>query len=249
MDIRSLLAEVAAGRVDLADAERRLTEWSGGDLDFARLDNHRDTRTGFVEVVYCAGKTPEQTAAILKRQAEVQQSLLATRADASHAEAVAAVLPDVEYHADARILRRLDPARKMDGPTIGIVSAGTSDMPVAEEAALTVETVGYPVQRFYDVGVAGLHRVTSVRGELTQCGSVVVVAGMEGALPSVVAGLIPRPVVAVPTSIGYGVALGGFAALLGMLSSCAPGVVVVNIDNGFGAAIAACRINTTPSRD
>jgi len=244
MNIREILSDVQAGRLSVEDAERRLGKSAIADLGFAQLDNHRDHRTGFIEVVYCAGKTPEQTAAILKEQSATQKALLATRANQEHADAVTKALTDIEYHAIAGVLRRLDPKRKVDTLPVGIISAGTSDMSVAEEAALTVETVGHPVLRRYDVGVAGLHRVASIRDELNACGCLIVVAGMEGALPSVVSGLVSRPIIAVPTSIGYGVALGGFAALLAMLSSCAPGVSVVNIDNGFGAAIAACRINT-----
>lgn len=255
MDIRALLSDVAAGRLDIAEAERRLHDWPACDLGFARLDNHREHRTGFIEVVYCAGKTPEQTVAILKRQSETHSALLATRAGTDHAAAVQEALPDVEYFPEARVLRRLDPNRQpapgsesgRAAAPIGVVCAGTSDIPVAEEAALTIETTGRTPIRHYDVGVAGLHRVMSIRDELNACGCVIVIAGMEGALPSVVAGLIARPVIAVPTSVGYGVALGGLAALLGMLSSCAPGVTVVNIDNGFGAAIAACRIVSTQS--
>jgi hypothetical protein len=242
MDIRTLLTEVASGRLSIEAAEERLADWPVGDLGFARLDNHRAFRTGFVEVVYCAGKTPEQVASILKRQSETHRALLATRAETNHAEAVRKVLPDVEYFPAAKILRRLDPGRKPSADPIAVICAGTSDIPVAEEAALAIEAVGNTAIRHFDVGVAGLHRVVAIREELDTCGCVIVIAGMEGALPSVVAGLISRPVIAVPTSVGYGVALGGFAALLGMLSSCAPGVTVVNIDNGFGAAIAACRI-------
>jgi NCAIR mutase (PurE)-related protein len=249
IDIRSLLTEVKSGHLSVDEAERRLRESGAADLGFAHLDNHRDRRTGFIEVVYCAGKTPEQAAAILQEQSRSQKTLLATRADRRHADAVQRVIPDIEFHPDAGILRRIDLSRQLDASPIGIISAGTSDLPVAEEAALTVETVGHTVIRRYDVGVAGLHRVAAIRDELNGCGCLVVVAGMEGALPSVVSGLVSRPVVAVPTSVGYGVSLGGFAALLGMLASCAPGVVVVNIDNGFGAAIAACRINDRPDSD
>ncbi len=248
MDIKTLLSDIAAGRVSPAEAEKLLAHWPASDLGFARLDTHRDWRTGFIEVVYCAGKTPDQAAAILAQQSKTQAAILATRAEQSHADAAVRAVPDLEYHAQAKLLRRLDPSRHVDAPPIGIVSAGTSDLGVAEEAALTAETVGHTVNRFYDIGIAGLHRVAAVRDNLNACGCVIVVAGMEGALPSVVAGLISRPVIAVPTSVGYGVALGGFAALLGMLSSCAPGVTVVNIDNGFGAAVAACRVNSgTPT--
>jgi NCAIR mutase (PurE)-related protein len=247
MDIRDLLSGVAEGRISVEEARKRLSEWPTSDLGFARLDNHREWRTGFIEVVYCAGKSPEQTAAIMKSQAEKHRALLATRAEAEHARAVQEVLPDVEYFPVPRILRRLDPQRAAGKLRIAVICAGTSDIPVAEEAALTIETVGHNVIRHFDVGVAGLHRVVSIRDELNAGGCVIVIAGMEGALPSVVAGMISRPVIAVPTSVGYGVALGGLAALLGMLSSCAPGVTVVNIDNGFGAAIAACRIIADPS--
>jgi NCAIR mutase (PurE)-related protein len=248
MDIRDLLTEVASGRLSVDEAQRRLAQSAVHDLGFARLDNLRDHRTGFIEVVYCEGKTPEQTATILKEQSQSQGALLATRANQDHADAVQRAVPGIEYYPAARVLRRLDPDRRVDAPPIGIVSAGTSDLHIAEEAALTVETVGHAALRRNDVGVAGLHRVASIRDELNTCGCLIVVAGMEGALPSVVSGLVSRPVVAVPTSIGYGAAFGGIAALLGMLSSCAPGVVVVNIDNGFGAAIAACRINQPLSK-
>jgi NCAIR mutase (PurE)-related protein len=244
MDINGLLADVAAGRMSVADAEQKLSQWPAGDLGFARIDNHRDARTGFIEVVFCGGKTPDQTAAILAHQAEHHHTLLATRAEADHADAVKRVVSDIEYFPIARVLRRLDPKRAQ--PTaapIAVVAAGTSDLPVAEEAALTVEAVGYTALRHPDIGVAGLHRVAAVRDELESSGAVIVVAGMDGALPSVVGGLISRPVIAVPTSVGYGASFGGLAALLSMLSSCAPGVTVVNIDNGFGAAMAACRIN------
>jgi NCAIR mutase (PurE)-related protein len=246
MDLKSLLADVAAGRLTPAEAERRLADWPFAELGFATLDTPRDQRTGFIEVVYCAGKTPQQVAAILKHQATAHRALLATRADGACAEAARGAVPDIEYCPDACLLRRLDPARHVEAPPIAVVSAGTSDMPVAEEAALTIETVGYTALRRYDVGIAGLHRVAAIRDELNRCGCVIVVAGMEGALPAVVSGLIARPVVAVPTSVGYGVAFGGLAALLAMLAGCAPGVTVVNINNGFGAAIAACRINAKP---
>ena len=243
MDITSLLKEVASGALSINEAERRLIQPSA-DLGFVNLDDHRDRRTGFVEVVYCASKTPEQVASIIHEQSLRQRVLLGTRAEREHADAALRSVPDLEYFPEARILRRLDPMRIIEAAPIAVVSAGTSDLGVAEEAALTIETVGHTVWRRYDVGVAGLHRITSIRDQLERCGCVIVVAGMEGALPSVVSGLISRPVFAVPTSVGYGVSFGGLAALLGMLAGCAPGVTVVNIDNGFGAAVAACRANT-----
>jgi NCAIR mutase (PurE)-related protein len=244
MDITSLLNDVASGQLDAGEAERRLRAWPGDDMGFAHLDNHRDWRTGFIEVVYCASKSPEQVTGILKRQAENQRVLLGTRAESTHATMACQSIPELEYFPEARILRRLDPTRHADAAPIAVVSAGTSDLAVAEEAALTIETVGHTPLRKYDVGVAGLHRIASCREELERCGAVIVVAGMEGALPSVVSGMVSRPVIAVPTSVGYGVSFNGLAALLGMLAGCAPGVSVVNIDNGFGAAIAACRANT-----
>lgn len=244
MDITKLLQDVASGAIDVRDAKRRLNDWPASDLGFANLDNHRDMRTGFIEVVYCAGKSPEQVAAILAKQSEHHRVLLGTRAERSHADEAIRQIPDLEYFPEARVLRRIDPARKTDAAPIAVVSAGTSDLAVAEEAALTIETMGHSPYRRYDVGVAGLHRVAAIRDELERCGCVIVVAGMEGALPSVVSGLISRPVIAVPTSVGYGVSFGGLTALLGMLAGCAPGVTVVNIDNGFGAGVAACRANT-----
>jgi NCAIR mutase (PurE)-related protein len=244
MDITKLLQDVASGAVDVRDAQRQLVDWPASDLGFANLDNHRDVRTGFIEVVYCAGKTPEQVASILMRQSGGHRVLLGTRAERPHADEAIRQIPDLEYFPEARILRRMDPSRRMEAPPIAVVSAGTSDLAVSEEAALTIETMGHSPYRKYDVGVAGLHRIAAIRDELEHCGCVIVVAGMEGALPSVVSGLISRPVIAVPTSVGYGVSFGGLTALLGMLAGCAPGVTVVNIDNGFGAAVAACRANT-----
>lgn len=243
MNITSLLHDVASGKLSVEDAERRLST-TAADLGFANLDTNRDQRTGFVEVVYCASKTPEQVASIIQRQSATQSVLLGTRAEREHADAAMRVVTELEYFPDARILRRLDPARVVAAPPIAVVSAGTSDLGVAEEAALTIEAIGHTAWRRYDVGVAGLHRIAAIRDELERCGCVIVVAGMEGALPSVVSGLISRPVFAVPTAVGYGVSFGGLAALLGMLAGCAPGVSVVNIDNGFGAAVAACRANT-----
>ena len=241
MDIASILHDVASGSLCVEDAQRMIANPAA--LSFAHLDHGREMRTGFVEVVYCESKTPDQVAAILRRQSETQSALLGTRSGKEHAAAAIRSVPDLEYFPEARILRRLDPERAIDASPIAVISAGTSDLPVAEEAALTVEAIGHTPWRKYDVGVAGLHRVAAIREELERCGSVIVVAGMEGALPSVVSGLISRPVIAVPTSVGYGVSFGGLTALLGMLAGCAPGVTVVNIDNGFGAAVAACRAN------
>lgn len=245
-DIRRLLAEVKAGELDLDQALERLRRLPFEQVGAAaRIDHHRALRSGSPEVVLGEFKTAEQIASILVSLAGGGAGALATRVDAAKAAAVLAAVPGARYHADARLVV-VDGAARRSGRGLGViavVSAGTSDMPVAEEAALTAEFLGHRVARVSDVGVAGLHRVWSASEALRGCAVAVVVAGMEGALPSVVAGLIDRPIVAVPTSVGYGVGVGGFAAMLSMLSSCAPGVTVVNIDNGFGAAVAAARIN------
>ena len=212
------------------------------DLGFARVDMQRHLRQGFPEVILGTGKTPAQIAAIAGRLAGHGHSLLVTRASREAYDAVRTVVADAEYREDARaiVARRGDIVAGTG--TVLVVCAGTSDLPVAEEAAVTAEVMGNTVERLYDVGVAGLHRLLSEHGRLRAARVVIVVAGMEGALPSVVAGLVEAPVVAVPTSIGYGASFGGLAALLGMLNSCANGVSVVNIDNGFGAACVASAI-------
>jgi NCAIR mutase (PurE)-related protein len=207
------------------------------------LDYHREFRTGQAEAVYGPGKTPEQAAiAAASLVREATGAVFVTRATPEQAAAVSEVVPDASYDELSRLVvaRGADP--EPDLPPTAVVSAGTSDLPVAEEAARTAEALGLAVSRTYDVGVAGIHRVIDHRDEIESAGCVIVVAGMEGALPSVVAGLVSRPIVAVPTSVGYGASFDGIAALLAMLSSCAPGVTVVNIDNGFGAALAAHRI-------
>jgi NCAIR mutase (PurE)-related protein len=213
------------------------------DLGFARVDLDRQRRCGFSEVVFGQGKTPEQVLAIARTLLEHGRTLLVTRATAAHAELVLSAWPTARWHAAARCITvELEPVPKLSG-TIGVICAGTSDLPVAEEAAVTLEIFGNHVLRIADVGVAGLHRLLGERERLSACNVLIVVAGMEGALPSVVAGLVDKPVIAVPTSIGYGASFGGVAALLGMLTSCGSGVTVVNIDNGFGAAYAAAQIN------
>ena len=249
-DIRRLLEEVKAGTTSpdaAAERLRRMPYELVGDEPggMARVDHHRELRSGIPEVVLGEFKTAEQVAAILSSLAGGGGGALATRVDADKARLVQAAVPAARYHEVARLVV-IEPAgerpRRGRG-VIAVVAAGTSDLPVAEEAALTAEFLGHEVARITDVGVAGLQRVLAAGEELRSCEVAVVVAGMEGALPSVVAGLIDRPIVAVPTSVGYGVGMGGFAAMLGMLSSCSPGVTVVNIDNGFGAAVAAARIN------
>jgi hypothetical protein len=245
--LRALLAEVASGALDARDAERTLVDALNArpfeDLGFARVDHHRAIRHGFPEVVLGLGKTPAQVAGIAEEIVGRGSSLLVTRADAAIFAAVQASVPAAAYHSDARLITLKQHDVIPGKGVVGVVSAGTADIPVAEEAALTAELMGNRVDRLYDVGVAGIHRVLNERERLTSARVLIVVAGMEGALPSVVSGLVAVPVIAVPTSIGYGASFGGVTALLGMLTSCASGVSVVNIDNGFGAANIASLIN------
>lgn len=218
------------------------------DVQFARIDHHRALRQGFPEVIFGQGKTPAQVVAIAERIVDHGDSLLATRLSEEAREALSDSVAGVEWCAFGRTGFRpaSEPIFRGARGTVLIVTAGTADLPVAEEAALSARAFGNPVEQLRDVGVAGLHRLLASRDVLLGAAVVIVVAGMEGALPSVVGGLIGAPVIAVPTSIGYGASAGGFAALLGMLGSCAPGLTVVNIDNGFGAAAAASRINLLP---
>ena len=246
-ELRSLVDEVASGSLDPRAAERRLLEALRArpfeDLGFARIDHHRTVRQGFPEVVLGLGKTPAQIAAIAVEIAGRGSTLLVTRTTEEAFHAVRTVLPAATYHAEAAIVALKQHDLSPGKGCILIVAAGTSDIPVAEEAAHTAELMGNEVDRLYDVGVAGIHRLLGERTRLDAARVVVVVAGMEGALPSVVGGLVAVPVIAVPTSVGYGASFGGIAALLGMLNSCASGVSVVNIDNGFGAASIASLIN------
>jgi NCAIR mutase (PurE)-related protein len=231
-----LLREVKAGRLSVAEAVERLRELPFEDLGFAKVDTHRELRTGFPEVIYCAGKTVEQVVEIAKRIAARHRVALATRCSPEMYEAAKEVFPDVAWHEKARILVIGKPPRPSPrARPIAVVTAGTADVPVAEEAAVTAETMGCRVERIFDVGVAGLHRLLRHRENLQKAKAIIVVAGMEGALASVVGGLVSAPVIAVPTSVGYGASFEGLSALLTMLNSCAAGVVVVNIDNGFGA--------------
>lgn len=213
------------------------------DLGFARVDTDRQRRTGFPEVIFAQGKTPEEVARIAGVVLEREPVLLATRADREQFAAVQGQFPEAIYHERARCLTIEREPLPRRTHAIAVVAAGTSDLPVAEEATVTLEIFGNRVERIYDAGVAGLHRLLVETDRLRECAAIIVVAGMEGALPSVVAGLVDKPVIAVPTSIGYGASFGGLAALLGMLNSCGSGVTVVNIDNGFGAAYAAATIN------
>jgi NCAIR mutase (PurE)-related protein len=248
--IRALLAEGAAGGLAVEEAERRLAWTPFEDLPFATVDHHRALRQGFPEVIFGQGKTPEQVAGIAERIAARGDGFLATRVAPEAAEALASRFPSVALNELGRTAY-LAPERPIERKTLGtvlVITAGTSDLPVAEEAAVTAAAFGNPVARLTDVGVAGIHRLLARTDVLRDAAVVIVVAGMEGALPSVVGGLVSVPVIAVPTSVGYGASFGGIAALLGMLNSCASGVTVVNIDNGFGAAAAASRINLLPAR-
>jgi len=241
--LRELLLGIREQRLDVEQAVQELKQLPFDDLGFAKIDSHRELRRGFPEVVYCAGKTTEQVVAIVARLArQADNNILATRADRDVYLAVTAEVEGAEYHDLARliIIRR---GRQEKKGCIVVLSAGTSDMPVADEAALTAEAMGNRVERIYDVGVAGIHRLLNYRDQLLAARVLIVVAGMEGALPSVVGGLVDKPVIAVPTSVGYGASFGGLAALLAMLNSCASGISVVNIDNGFGAGYQAGLIN------
>jgi pyridinium-3,5-biscarboxylic acid mononucleotide synthase len=242
--LRDLLEGVAARRVAVDEAVRELRDLPFRALGFANADTHRHLRTGFPEVVLGEGKTPEQIAAILVELSKGGSTVLATRVSPEAAAAVCAVVPGARYLPVPRALVvGPTPAPVPGRGTIAVVSAGTADVPVAEEAALTAELAGNRVERVFDVGVAGIHRLVAHRAVIESAEITIVVAGMEGALPSVVAGLFGRPVIAVPTSVGYGASLGGIAALLAMLTSCAAGVSVVNIDNGFGAGQLAAMLN------
>lgn len=244
-----LLAEVQRGTLPPEAAAARLATLPFEDLGHTRVDHHRSLRTGLPEVIYAAGKTPGQTLAIFRALAQDGVDVLATRADQSTADLILAAYPAATHNPAARTVALRTSQRPQQG-RIAVLCAGTSDLPVAEEAAVTAETFGVAVTRLYDVGVAGLHRLLAVRDQLAAAHAVIVCAGMEGALPSVVGGLVAVPVLAVPTSVGYGASFAGAAALLGMLNSCSPNVTVVNIDNGFGAAYTAtliARASTPPA--
>jgi NCAIR mutase (PurE)-related protein len=240
--ILAMLQRVRDGGLLPEEAMERLANLPYEEAGFAKIDHHRRLRTGLPEVIYAAGKTDGQVAEIFFRMAAMGGDVLATRADEAAFAAVRAVVPEAQYHSVARIIALRQEPRKETKGVVAVLCAGTSDLPVAEEAAVTAEAMGGDVRRIYDVGVAGLHRLLAQREELRQAEVVIVCAGMEGALPSVVGGMVGAPVIAVPTSVGYGASFGGVAALLGMLNSCSPNVTVVNIDNGFGAAYVASMI-------
>ena len=240
--LRALLQEVKGGEIAVDDALQSLRTLPFEDLGFSKIDHHRQLRTGFPEVIFCQGKTVEQVKQISERILSAGHPLLATRATPDMYEAVKAIQPAARYNDLGRTIS-VKQSEDEGMPGILVVSAGTSDLPVAEEAVETTLMMGNLPERLYDVGVAGLHRLISNHEKLLTARVIIVVAGMEGALPSVIGGLVDCPVIAVPTSIGYGASFGGLAALLGMLNSCASGVTVVNIDNGFGAGYSASLIN------
>ena len=242
--LEALLIEVRESRTGIDEALERLRDLPFEDLGFAKLDHHRALRTGMPEVIFAAGKTTAQVATIFGRMAKAGGNVLATRTSREMFEAVLAAEPRAEFHEAARAITLTQNAAVPSGKgTIAVVCAGTSDLPVAEEAAVTARLMGNEVELIADVGVAGIHRLLAQRTSLQSARVLIVCAGMEGALPTVVAGLVNAPVLAVPTNVGYGASFGGVAALLGMLNTCSPNVSVVNIDNGFGAACIASLIN------
>lgn len=241
--LRQLLEGLRDQKVDVDQAMDRLKNMPYEDIGFAKLDTHRDLRRGFPEVIFCQGKTTEQVIEIIGKLSTGDRIVMATKADPDLYAAVKAVHPDARYEQSAGIILTGPQPQPRTEKKIAVVSAGTSDMPIADEAAVTAEAMGNPVERLYDIGVAGIHRLLHNKETLFKANVVVVVAGMEGALASVVGGMVDCPVIAVPTSIGYGASFNGLAALLAMLNSCSPGVAVVNIDNGFGAGYFAAVTN------
>ncbi len=242
MDVHGLLRQVKTGEISLEDAEEKLKMLPYEDIGCAKLDHHRGLRSGFGEVIYCAGKSAEQLCQIYGTFAGRRENVLGTRASREQYQAVAKEIPEVQYDEVSRILclSYTEPEKR---GCIAVCTAGTSDIPVAEEAARVAEYFGGRAERIYDVGVAGIHRLFSKMEQIRRANCIIAVAGMEGALPGVLAGLVDRPVIAVPASVGYGASFGGISALLTMLNSCAEGIAVVNIDNGFGAGYLAVQIN------
>ena len=241
--IRKVLEEYKGGALSSDEALHRLRSLPFEDLGFANVDHHRSLRQGFPEAVFGGGKTIEQVARIVESMYKHEHNILVTRTTEAHFERVKRIAPEAEFHESARAIAILKDTAIHGKGTVMVISAGTSDMPVAEEAVVTLKVMGNNVDSLYDVGVAGLHRLLDRRERLAKARVLIVVAGMEGALPSVVGGLVSVPVIAVPTSVGYGASFNGVAALLGMLNSCASNVTVVNIDNGYGAAVVASLIN------
>ncbi|MCF7907338.1 MAG: nickel pincer cofactor biosynthesis protein LarB [Candidatus Omnitrophica bacterium] len=241
--LKKLLQDIKSGKKNVASAMRALKSLPFEDLGFAKVDTHRDLRCGFSEVVFCQGKTLNQVTTIVKKLSLVNSCVLATKADKKVYRAIKRIRKNAVYYEQAKIVVIGKNKKLKSEKTILVVSAGTSDIPVAEEAAVTAMVLGNKVQKVYDVGVAGVHRLLKHKQKLFKASVIIVVAGMEGALASIVGGLVDKPVIAVPTSVGYGASFKGLSALLTMLNCCAPGITVVNIDNGFGAGYAASIIN------
>jgi len=242
-EVEKLLNDVKNGQTSIKKALEILKDFPYTDLGFARIDHHREFRTGYPEIIYCAGKSVEQVREIFRVMSEKENNVIGTRANQEMYEAVRRISTDIIYYPVARIISLQKKKPTVPESRIAIITAGTSDMPVAEEAAITAELLGNTVIRIYDAGVAGIHRLVDKLPDIRNCRVIIVIAGMEGALASVVGGLVDKPVIAVPTSVGYGANFGGISALLSMLTSCSTGVTVVNIDNGFGAGFAASMIN------
>lgn len=242
-EVEKLLSEVKSGKLSVSKALDTLKSFPYADLGFARIDHHREMRTGYPEIVYCAGKTTVQVKEIFRVMVKKENNIIGTRATNEMFEAVREISPKAVFHAEARIISVQNKKPVMPKTRIAVITAGTSDIPVAEEAAVTAELLGNKVVRIFDAGVAGIHRLVDKLPEIRKCRVIIVIAGMEGALASVVGGLVDIPVIAVPTSVGYGANFGGISALLAMLTSCSSGVTVVNIDNGFGAGFSASMIN------
>lgn len=242
-EILRILEDLSEGKTDVNKAFEKLKYFPYSDLGFARIDHHRELRTGYPEIVFCQGKTLEQVRDIFRHISQSGENVIGTRASEDQYEAVASVAGDAVWHEEARIISISNKKREPAKTKIAVITAGTSDIPVAEEAAVTCELLGNNVSRIYDAGVAGIHRLLDNLPEIKECRVAIVIAGMEGALASVVGGLVDMPVIAVPTSVGYGANFNGVSALLAMLTSCASGVSVVNIDNGFGAGFNASMIN------
>ena len=242
-EIKKLLDHLSSGKISTQQALDQLSDLPFKDLGHTKIDNHRELRTGYPEVIFCEGKTPDQVRSIMEYMSAQKVTILGTRASRQVYEAVRESIPAVQYNELGRCITLKQVESELTKTYIAILTAGTSDMPVAEEAAVTAELFGNRVKRFFDVGVAGIHRLYNNMDEIKKAKVIIVIAGMEGALPSIVGGLVDKPIIAVPTSIGYGANFNGLAALLGMLTSCASGVSVVNIDNGFGAAYLASMIN------
>lgn len=242
-EIEKLLNEIKAGTRTIEEAMEVLKTLPYTDLGFARIDHHREIRTGYPEIIYCAGKTTYQVKEIFRVMIEKENNVMGTRATQEMFDAVKSISPDAVWYQEARIISVQKKKPEPPHGRIAVITAGTSDIPVAEEAAITAELLGNNVLRIYDAGVAGIHRLVDKLPDIRSCRVIIVIAGMEGALASVVGGLVDKPVIAVPTSIGYGASFGGISALLAMLTSCSSGVTVVNIDNGFGAGFSASMIN------